>query len=228
MREAEQTVYDHSQISIENALVLNKQMRVHLNDLKNELEQMLVTCQEKYKQNEILMLELSKAKNEPKLYTTYYFCGYPFFKDRKGGAPPLSAEYLRRTEKGDELFPLDLEKRIWLPRDKVELVQGVKKQAIKYLQSLNRNKIRQAAGKRCASELSARILNGLNFYFTVLIQSSQQTYHYFIHSIESSELKSMHLKDLLKKTEGTDFRIDWLNISMDDLQDRHLPNECIA
>lgn len=156
MCEAEQTVYNHSQISIENALVLNKQMRVYLAELKDELEQMLRTCQEKYKQNEIHMAEMNKAKSEPKLYSTYYFCGYPYFKDRKGGAPPLSAEYLKRSEKGDELFPLDLEKRgLWLPRDKFTLVQG------EYLQSQNRTRIRKTAGKRCASEFSARIQHGM-------------------------------------------------------------------
>lgn len=38
----------------------------------------------------------------------------------------------------------------------------------------------------------------------------------------------MHLKDLLKQSEGMDFRINWVNISMDDLQDRRTPNECIG
>lgn len=175
MCEAEQTVYNYSEISIENALVLNKQMRVYLTDLKDALEQMLRTCQEKYKQNEIHMVEMNKAKHEPKLYATYYFCGYPFFKDRKGGAPPLSAEYLRRSEKGDELFPLDLEKRgLWLPRDKVELVQGVKKQTIEYLQSQNRTKIRKTVGKRCASELLARIQHGVDLLFIYIFSFNRE------------------------------------------------------
>ncbi|XP_055306417.1 snRNA-activating protein complex subunit 4 [Sitodiplosis mosellana] len=205
VREAEQTVYNHNEISIENALTLNKHMRIYLNDLKHELEQLINVCQQKYKQNELLIAATNKAKNEPKLYTTYYFCGYPFFKDRKGGAPPQSAEYLKRTEKGDEIFPLDLEKRcVWLPRDKVQLVQGVKKQVITYLQSQNRTKIRKTVGKRCASELSARIQN------------------------ESSSFESMHLKDLLKKTEGSNFRINWLDVSMNALDDRHPPNECMG
>lgn len=143
-------------------MILNKQMRAYLNDVKAELERMLITCQKKYKQNELLMEELNAAKNAPKFYTTYYFCGYPYFKDRKGGGPPKSVEYLRRSEKGCELFPLDLEKRgIWTPRDKVELIQGVKQQVIQYLQSKNRMRIRQMAGKRCANELSSRIQNGL-------------------------------------------------------------------
>lgn len=162
VQEAEQIVYNYSKISIENALVLNQQMRIYLNDLKKEVEQLLNVCQEKYKQNERLLSDMSKVKSEPKLYTTYYFCGYPYFKDRKGGAPPKPAEYLRRSEKGDEIFPLDLEKHgVWLPRDKVELIQGVKKQVVSYLQSQNRVKLRQTAGKRCANELSARINIGL-------------------------------------------------------------------
>lgn len=137
-------------------------MRIYLNDVKAELQRMLIACQKKYKQNELLLAEISATKNVPKLYLTYYFCGYPFFKDRKGGGPPKSLEYLRRSENGCELFPLDLEKRgIWLPRDKVELIHGVKKQVIQYLQFKNRNRIRQTAGKRCANELTARIQNGL-------------------------------------------------------------------
>lgn len=165
VHEAEQTVYNHNKISIENALALNKHMRLYLNNLKDELERLIVTCKEKYQQNELLIAETNKAKHEPKLYTTYYFCGYPFFKDRKGGAPPQSAEYLKRLEKGDEIFPLDLEKRcVWLPRDKVQLVQGIKKQVITYLQLQNRAKMRKTAGKRCADELSARIQSGAYFF----------------------------------------------------------------
>lgn len=161
VHEAEKIVCSYNQISIENALVLNKQMRVYLNDVKTELERMLNTCQKKYKQNELLLEEMSAAKNAPKLYATYYFCGYPYFKDRKGGGPPKSLEYIRRSEIECELFPLDLERRsIWMPRDKVELIQGVKRQVIQYLHMKNRMRIRQTAGKRCANELSARIQNG--------------------------------------------------------------------
>lgn len=162
LQEAEQIVYNCSQISIENALTLNKQMRVYLNDLKIELERMLNVCRTKYKENDKLLTDMNKAKNEPKLYTTYYFCGYPFFKDRRGGAPPKSTEYLKRSENDGELFPLDLEKRgVWMPRDKVELIQGVKKQVIEHLRLKNNSKIRQTLGKRLANELSARIQNGI-------------------------------------------------------------------
>lgn len=166
VQESQQTVYEYSDISIENALVLNKQMRVYLNDLKDELERMIDMCEEKYTQNEQLLVEMRKTKNEPKRYTTYYFCGYPYFKDRKGGAPPQSAEYIRRTEKENEVFPIDLEKPgIWLSRDKIELIQGVKKQVVAYLLCQNRDKIRKTAGKRCANELSARIETGMCIKF---------------------------------------------------------------
>lgn len=207
-------------------------MRIYLNDVKAELERMLNTCQKKYKQNELLMEEMNAAKNAPKLYATYYFCGYPYFKDRKGGGPPQSTEYLRRSEKECELFPLDLEKRtIWMPRDKGDLIQGVKKQVIQYLQMKNRMRMRQTTGKRCAKELSARIQNG-TFYFIGIIDLMQNKFYkpfifkYF--STEIDALENMHLKELLKKTEKSDFRINWLNISADDLLERHSPNECMA
>lgn len=152
-------------MTIENALTLNKRMRAYMNDLKDELERMLRICQQKHRDNEALLDEISKKKHLPKTYSTYYFCGYPFFKDQKGGAVPQSAEYLKRSENGKELFPLDLlEKlRVWRSRDKVELVQGVKEQVISYLQSQNRSKIRQTVGKRCANDLVARIQNGMCF-----------------------------------------------------------------
>lgn len=51
---------------------------------------------------------------------------------------------------------------------------------------------------------------------------------HFIHPTESIALQSMQLKDLLKKTEGTNFQINWLNISMGALEDRHPPNECMG
>lgn len=227
VHDAANIVCDYNQISIENALILNKKMRSYLNDVKAELERMLNACQKKYKQNELLMEEMNAAKNAPKLYSTYYFCGYPFFKDRKGGGPPKSVEYLRRSEKECELFPLDLEKRsIWMPRDKVELIQGVKKQVIQYLQANNRMRIRQTAGKRCANELSARIQNGK--YPSKWFHASKEIYCFLIFPTESDTFENMHLKELLKKTEKTDFRINWTNISTDDLQERHSSNECMA
>lgn len=38
----------------------------------------------------------------------------------------------------------------------------------------------------------------------------------------------MHLKDLMKMTDGTGFRINWRKISLEALEDRHTPNECMA
>lgn len=39
-------------------------------------------------------------------------------------------------------------------------------------------------------------------------------------------LENMHLKDLLEKAKG--FDINWNNISMIAMDDRHSPNECKA
>lgn len=50
----------------------------------------------------------------------------------------------------------------------------------------------------------------------------------FIRSTESDAFENMHLKELLMKTEKSDFRINWSNISTDALQERHSPNECMA
>lgn len=81
VQEVEQIIYNHSKISIENALVLNRQLRVNLTDLKAELERMLDMCQKKYKENEKTLNEMSKlSKSGPNSCATYYFCGYPFFK----------------------------------------------------------------------------------------------------------------------------------------------------
>lgn len=167
-QEAEQIIHENSRMTIENALKLNKHMRTYLNDLKDELERLLNVCQQKFQDNELLLDKMNKEKYAPKLYATYYFCGYPYFKDQKGGAAPQSAEYLKRIETGNELFPLNLLEKLntWMSRDKFHLVQGVKEQAISYLHSKNRSRIRQTSGKRCASDLTSRIQSGL--YLVVL------------------------------------------------------------
>lgn len=205
VQDAELVIYNHNEISIQNALVLNKKIRSNLVNLREELERMLFACQQKYKKNEELLADLEKTKPAPQVATTYYFCGSPFFKDRTGVGAPQPADYLRRRDK-NELFPIDLlsTKSIWLPRDKIDLVQGVKKQIIKYLESKNRDRIRQAANKRCAHDITLRLMH------------------------DNDNIKKMVLADLLKKADGTDFKIDWLTISLDDLGARHTDNECIA
>lgn len=170
VQEAEQIVYNHNKISIENALKLNQQMQFYLNELKHEMEVMLDTCQQKYKQNTTLLEDKDKMKNISIMNSTFYFTGYPYFKDKTGNGPPLSKEFLKRRDKDGELFPMDLldRRQRWLSRDKILLVQGVKKQALKYLQMKNRDKIRQNASKRCANDIATRLNEGLNIFFRLL------------------------------------------------------------
>lgn len=162
MRDVYQIIGSHQEISIENALVLNKQMRAKLVILKGELERLLEICQQKQKENDVILAEMSKSqKNASTACATYYFCGYPFFKDRNGDSAALPASYVQRRDAG-ELFPLELETKryLWTARDKVNLVQGVKKQVMNYLHMKNRDKLRQVATKRCAEDLATRINKG--------------------------------------------------------------------
>lgn len=137
-------------------------MRIHLVKLRDEVERLLKRCRDKHKQNEEIMEELSQKKSTTAISTTYYFCGYPYFKDRSGSGAPLPAEYYQRRDRNNELFPIDLlnKRTFWLPRDKIDLVQGVKKQVISYLQSKNRDRIRNVADKRHASDITLRLKTG--------------------------------------------------------------------
>lgn len=141
-------------------------MRTYLVKLRNEVEQLLKRCQHKYKRNEEILEDINQKKSPTTISTTYYFCGYPYFKDRSGSGAPLPANYYQCHDRNNELFPIDLlEKRtFWLPRDKMDLVQGVKKQAISFLQSKNRDRIRNAAEKRCASDITLRLKTGKWIY----------------------------------------------------------------
>lgn len=175
VQDAEQLVNNHNTITIENALVLNKKMRTYLVNLRNELERLLIGCQTKYKKNEKLMEKLSKMKSPSVVSTTYYFCGYPYFKDRSGTGAPQPAEYLERRDKNGELFPIDLLERrtYWTARDKFDLVNSVKKQIIAHLQSKNRDRIRQTANKRCASAIEAKLKDGKYFWIKLSVQFNE-------------------------------------------------------
>lgn len=163
VQEAEHLVLSHNQINIENALILNKQMRIYLVKLREEVEQLLNRCRDKYKRNEQMLEEASQKKSSSVVSTTYYFCGYPYFKDLSGSGPPLPSEYYQRRNKtNNELFPIDLleNRTFWLPRDKMDLVQGVKKQVVSFLQTKNNDRIRQSVEKRCASDIILRLNSG--------------------------------------------------------------------
>lgn len=201
-------------------------MRIYLVKLRDEVERLLKRCQDKYKQNEEIIEELSQKRSPTAISTTYYFCGYPYFKDRSGSGPPLPAEYYQRRDRNNELFPIDLldKRTFWLPRDKMDLVQGVKKQVVSFLQSKNRDRIRKAAERRYAGDITLRLQTGkwlLNNYHL------DQTQAISIIS-ENESLSDMHLLELFKKAELKEFHMNWMTISCVDMDGRHSENECFA
>lgn len=227
VQEAEHIVLTHNQINIENALILNKQMRNHLVKLRDEVERLLKRCQDKYKQNEEIMEELSQKKSPTTLSTTYYFCGYPYFKDLSGSGAPLPAEYYHRRDINNELFPIDLldKRTFWLPRDKMDLVQGVKKQVVSFLQSKNRDRIRNSAEKRYAADITLRLKTGKWIHNNIYHLNPTQTVSIIS---ENESFNNMHLSELFKKAELKDFHINWMTISCVDMDYRHSENECLA
>lgn len=148
--DARRMIYDHDDITIENALYLNKQMQTHLSELRTRLEQMLLACQNKYKRNEAILANMTKINNElAKARRTYFYCGYPYFKNRQAFGAPPPAEFDTRFRRQREFFPSQLaERRLWTPAAKVHLIQAVKKQVITFLQTKNKDQIRMInAGK---------------------------------------------------------------------------------
>lgn len=144
--EAQQIISNHSDISIENALVLNKQMQTHLVAIRSRLEQMLSEVKAKYKQNEQFLVSISQKPpiETAKARKSHFFCGYPYFKNREAFTAPPPAEFLRRRNEDKELFPLLLDeyKSFWTPSDKVLLIQAVKSQLVEFLYVKNKDRIR--------------------------------------------------------------------------------------
>lgn len=120
---------------------------------------MLKDCQRKYKRNEQILLKLHKQTNVQQTFNqqTYYFCGAPYFKNKEAFSAPPIADYQQR-KKRKELFPMDLmeQKGYWLPRDKINLIQGVKKQMLNYLYLVNKRRlyeIKAAAGSSSREQM---------------------------------------------------------------------------
>lgn len=118
-------------------------MQAQLLELKTKLHAMLRECQKKYKKNEETMRDMNKQTNVQQSFSqhTYSFCGAPYFKNKDAYSAPPTADYLQRR-RHRELFPIDLmrQKGYWLPRDKINLIQGVKKQLLNYLYLMNKKR----------------------------------------------------------------------------------------
>lgn len=153
--EVKKIIYTNDEINIENALLFNETLQMNLKELKSKLERMLQTCQQKYKANEKTIAKITDQSSTKKsqAMNTFYFCGQPYFKDAAAFPAPNTADYVARQRR--ELFPLSLEERnvFWMARDKIHLINGVKKQVLAHLRSKNNDKIRKLATKRRASDV---------------------------------------------------------------------------
>lgn len=121
-------------------------MQAQLLELKSKLHSMLRDCQKKYKKNEQVLQKLHKQTHMQQSFNqqTYYFCGSPYFKSKEAFSAQPTADYQER-KRHRELFPADLleQQGYWLPRDKINLIQGVKKQVLRYLYSMNRMRMNE-------------------------------------------------------------------------------------
>lgn len=143
VEEAKNLIYKNDEITIQNSILFNKKLQINLLALKSKLENMLIMCVQKYKDNEKLITELSERTSTKMQHrNSFYLCGYPYFKNRDGFPAPLPDEY--HIRKKNELFPLALNVRNvhWIAKDKMLLIQGVKKQLVQFIQMKNRDKIR--------------------------------------------------------------------------------------
>lgn len=201
--EARTIIYNNDEITIENAILFNQKLQANLQLMKNELEDLLRTCTDKYNENEKLLEELTAQSSSRKIHTmsTFSTCGYPYFKDRQGFSAAYSEEFKRRQRQ--EVFPFLMEEKskFWLARDKIQLIQGVKKQVIAKIQQKNRDKIRKLSTKRRSNE--AHIIDE-----------------------ETQSLDEHHLAELMGMIDENELKIDWFTISMEDLDARHSSNEC--
>lgn len=233
MNDAKNIIYTHDDISLENALLFNQTLKKNLRELKLKLERMLNMCRQKYKANEKIIADLSGHTTLHQTHTvnSFYFCGYPFFKDRNAFKAPPTADYLERRNKRSEMFPLDLEDQrvFWVARDKVQLIHGVKNKLITYLHVKGKDKIRKVTTKRRADEALARITRGTNsviFHFEFQFKCFFYFFLYFRIDLENADLDKLHLSELFNKIVDNDFTIDWFTVAMVDLNGRHTPNEC--
>lgn len=153
--DAKKIIYTNDEININNALLFNRKLQANLKTLKSKLEALLQTCQKKYRANEITIAEIAEQTSSKKsqAMNTFYMCGQPYFKDSAAFPAPHTADYHARRCR--ELFPLDFEERnvFWMARDKIHLINGVKKQVLTHLRVKMSDQIRKLATKRRSSEV---------------------------------------------------------------------------
>lgn len=119
-------------INLPNVLSLNKYMQIYLDELRNKILDLIDRCKDLYKHNADLLMRQCKP-NSYKSKACY--CRAPFFKNSNFYPCWSHPDYQHRKEVLKEFFPINvqlLKSCTWTLRDKVDLLQGLKMQMLKY------------------------------------------------------------------------------------------------
>lgn len=206
--EAKATIVNVQEISTKNALLINKKMQENLQVLKAKLEGMLLSIQQKYQQNETLLLSGdSNRANYGRRKRSFFICGAPFFKNTTGFSHPSNPDYSYRSKVLHEFFPIDkaLTPNTWALKDKYSLIHGVKDQALAFVNAKARSAIRSIKDITENAEIAKKAINN-----------------------ETLALAKKPLADVLAMVKDSSFKLDWFTISTKDVNARHSPNECMA
>lgn len=202
----------HPPSNTQHALAVNKRLQDYLKILKQNLENLLEKCRQKYKHNEEVHQRIRNKSDKLRLgrQHSYFLCGYPFFKDEGLFSAPPNEHYLKRKKSLGELFPMDIRDYTinWTTKDKMFLIQGVKSQIIDAIASKNRDNAR--ATIKCTR------VGGLQKKLDVALRNK---------SLEKLMLSDLY--DMLMN-QNIQFKIDWFTISTEKLDDRHPPKQCMA
>lgn len=195
-----------------NALAINKKMQANLLLLKGQLEEMLHKCQQRYKDNETALMQKIQVKYDKpqtKRDTSFYFYGYPFFKNHQLLTARPNADYMHRKNYLGEYFPIEVDETpvFWVITDKVCLINGVREQVVGRL--LVTFKDRQRKAIKQSESIDGDLLLTVGEY--------------------KSQLSKMPLLDLMGMIPAKDsFTINWSTISDVNLDGRHKPNAAEA
>ncbi|KAL5274625.1 SNAPC4 family protein [Megaselia abdita] len=123
----------HEVITVQNCVALNIFLQKYLNELRDKIVALIDKCKDLYRRNSDLLIHQCK----PHSYKSKsHFCGAPFFKNVDFYGCWSHPDYNHRKDVLMEFFPINIQQMRscnWTLRDKVDLLQGVKSQMIKFI-----------------------------------------------------------------------------------------------
>lgn len=145
----------------------------------------------------------------PKRETSYFFYGYPFFKNTNLLSARPNADYLYRKHKLREYFPIEHDEmpKFWVILDKVYLINGVREQVINRLMVEFKDRMRKKAALTAKSKSPKKGTKEMT-----VVEYKKQI----------SKKKLLELMDTMADKES--FTIDWFTVSQNNLDGRHAPN----